>query len=78
MGTEPELSRPPVVAMIGMATLDYLYVLDDYPKADSVIRAQEHRTVVGGSPAGARSLRRDWGARPGFWRRVGPACMPRS
>ena len=48
MGTEPELSRPPVVAMIGMATVDYLYVLDDYPRADSVTRAQEHQTVVGG------------------------------
>ncbi len=31
-----------------MATVDYLYVLDDYPKADSVTRALEHRTVVGG------------------------------
>jgi sugar/nucleoside kinase (ribokinase family) len=37
-----------VVAVIGMATVDYLYVLDDYPKADSVTRALEHRTVVGG------------------------------
>ena len=34
--------------MIGMATVDYLYVLDDYPKADSVTRALEHRAVVGG------------------------------
>ncbi len=37
-----------MIAMIGMATVDYLYVLDDYPEADSVTRAQEHRTVVGG------------------------------
>jgi sugar/nucleoside kinase (ribokinase family) len=42
------VSRPPVVAMIGMATVDYLYVLDDYPKADSVTPALEHRIVVGG------------------------------
>jgi sugar/nucleoside kinase (ribokinase family) len=48
VGAEPELSRPPVVAMIGMATVDYLYVLDEYPKADSVTRALEHQTVVGG------------------------------
>ena len=42
------MSRRPVVAMIGMATVDYLYVLDDYPEADSVAPALEHRTVVGG------------------------------
>jgi sugar/nucleoside kinase (ribokinase family) len=41
--------RAPVVAMIGMATVDYLYVLDDYPKADSVTRALEHQVVVGGT-----------------------------
>jgi sugar/nucleoside kinase (ribokinase family) len=38
----------PVVAVIGMATVDYLYVLDDYPKADTVTPALEHRTVAGG------------------------------
>ena len=48
MGAEPELTRPPVVAMIGMATVDYLYLLDDYPHADSVTPALEHQTVVGG------------------------------
>jgi sugar/nucleoside kinase (ribokinase family) len=48
VGAAPGLSRPPIVAMIGMATVDYLYVLDDYPKADSVTRALEHQTVVGG------------------------------
>jgi len=37
-----------VVAMIGMATPDYLYVLEDYPKADSVTPALEHQIVVGG------------------------------
>jgi sugar/nucleoside kinase (ribokinase family) len=44
----PEPSRSPVVAVIGMATVDYLYVLDEYPKADSVTRALEHQTVAGG------------------------------
>ena len=34
--------------MIGMATVDYLYVLDDYPKADSVTPALDHQIVVGG------------------------------
>jgi sugar/nucleoside kinase (ribokinase family) len=34
--------------MIGMATVDYLYVLDDYPQADSVTRALEHQIAVGG------------------------------
>lgn len=48
MGPEAEPSRPPVVAMIGMATVDYLYVLDDYPEADSVTRALDHQIAVGG------------------------------
>ncbi len=48
MAAKPELSRVPIVAMIGMATLDHLYVLDDYPQADSVTRALEHHMVVGG------------------------------
>ncbi len=48
MSAEPGPSRRPVVAMIGMATVDYLYVLDDYPKADSVTPALEHQTAVGG------------------------------
>jgi sulfofructose kinase len=34
--------------MIGMATVDYLYVLDDYPQPDSVTRALDYMTVVGG------------------------------
>ena len=49
MGARPEPSGSPVVAMIGMATVDYLYVLDDYPQADSVTRALEHQVVVGGT-----------------------------
>ncbi len=42
------MSRPPVVAMIGMATVDYLYVLDEYPAADTVTPALEYQTAVGG------------------------------
>jgi sugar/nucleoside kinase (ribokinase family) len=34
--------------MIGMATVDYLYLLDDYPQADTVTPALEHQTAVGG------------------------------
>ena len=34
--------------MIGMATVDYLYVLDDYPQADSVCPALGHEIAVGG------------------------------
>ena len=37
-----------MVAVVGMATVDYLYVLDEYPAADTVTPALEHRTVVGG------------------------------
>lgn len=48
-GGAPGLSRAPVVAMIGMATIDYLYVLEDYPQADSVNPALEYHTVVGGA-----------------------------
>ena len=55
MGAQRGLSRPPAVAMIGMATVDYLYVLDDYPQADSVTRALEHQVVVGG-PAGRSAI----------------------
>jgi sugar/nucleoside kinase (ribokinase family) len=35
--------------MIGMATVDYLYVLDDHPQSDSVNRALDYQTAVGGS-----------------------------
>lgn len=47
MGTADQ-SHPPVVVVIGMATLDYLYVLDDYPPADSVTPALEHQIAAGG------------------------------
>jgi len=49
VGADPELTRPPVVAMIGMATMDHLYVLEDHPQADSVYPALEYHTVVGGA-----------------------------
>ena len=49
--------------MIGMATVDYLYVLDDYPEADSVTPALEHQAVVGGlAGRGAIAARRLGGA----------------
>ena len=63
MGAGPELSRRPVVAVIGMATVDYLYVLDDYPKADSVTPALEHQIAMGGlGGRGAIAARRLGGA----------------
>jgi sugar/nucleoside kinase (ribokinase family) len=34
--------------MIGMATVDYLYLLDDYPESDTVTPALEHEIAVGG------------------------------
>jgi sugar/nucleoside kinase (ribokinase family) len=63
MSAGPGLSRPPVVAVIGMATVDYLYVLDDYPKADSVTPALEQQTAMGGlGGRGAVAARRLGGA----------------
>jgi len=59
VGARRDPDRAPVVAMIGMATVDYLYVLDDYPKADSVARALEYETAVGGAAGrGAIAARR--------------------
>lgn len=49
MGVEPVREREPVIAVIGMATVDYLYVLEHYPPADSVTPALEYHTVLGGS-----------------------------
>jgi sugar/nucleoside kinase (ribokinase family) len=48
-------SRAPVIATIGMATVDYLYLLEDHPQADSVNRAIDHQTVAGG-PAGRGAI----------------------
>ncbi len=51
--------RAPVVAAIGMATVDYLYLLDDHPQPDTVTRALEHQVVVGGvAGRGALTARR--------------------
>ena len=55
--------RAPVIAMIGMATLDHLYVLADHPKPDSVSPALEYHTVVGGTAGrGAIAAKRLGGA----------------
>ena len=63
MGAEPGVSRAPVIAMIGMATMDHLYVLDDYPKPDLVSPALEYHTVVGGAAGrGAIAAKRLGGA----------------
>ena len=52
-----------MVAMIGMATLDYLYLLEDHPTADSVNPALEYHTVVGGAAGrGAIAAKRLGGA----------------
>ncbi len=49
--------------MIGMATPDYLYVLDDYPAADSVTPAIDHQIAVGGlAGRGAIAAKRLGGA----------------
>ena len=47
--------RDPVVAAIGMATLDYLYVLGAHPAPDSVQPAAEYQAVAGG-PAGRGAI----------------------
>ncbi len=49
------LGRSAAVTVIGMATLDYLYVLKSHPVEDSENEVQEHRTAVGG-PAGRGAL----------------------
>ena len=59
MGAGAGTARAPVVAVIGMATVDHLYVLDDYPAADSVTPALEYHTVLGGAAGrGAVAARR--------------------
>ncbi len=48
-----------MIAVIGMATVDYLYVVGEHPQADSVTRALEHQTVTGGlAGRGAIAARR--------------------
>lgn len=49
MTAGPGADRAPVVAAIGMATVDYLYVLEDHPAPDSVNPALEYQMAVGGS-----------------------------
>ena len=43
------MSQGHVIAMVGMATVDYLYVVDGHPAADSVRPALEYETAVGGA-----------------------------
>ena len=42
-------TREPVVAVIGMATLDHLYVVDAHPAPDTVQPAADYQAVAGGS-----------------------------
>jgi sugar/nucleoside kinase (ribokinase family) len=63
LGDEQGPSREPIVAVIGMATVDYLYVLEHHPQADSVTPALEYHTVLGGSAGrGAIAAKRLGGA----------------
>lgn len=55
MRAEARAGREPVVAAIGMATLDYLYVLGGHPAPDSVQPAAEYHAVAGG-PAGRGAI----------------------
>ncbi len=53
------VDRRPVIAVIGMATVDYLYVLDEHPAADAVTPALEHHVMAGGAAGrGAIAARR--------------------
>lgn len=45
----------PTVAVVGKATVDYLYVMPSYPAEDSTARVLEHRTCAGG-PAGRGAI----------------------
>jgi sugar/nucleoside kinase (ribokinase family) len=49
------LKETPKVVVVGMATIDYLYVLDNHPAEDSENPARRHTVVVGG-PAGRGSI----------------------
>ncbi|MEV6323775.1 PfkB family carbohydrate kinase [Nocardia sp. NPDC051787] len=49
------LKEMPKVAVVGMATIDYLYVLDSHPAEDSENPVRRHTVVVGG-PAGRGSI----------------------
>lgn len=49
MAPERRSGSGPVIAVVGMATVDYLYVLDEHPKADAVMPALEFHTVAGGA-----------------------------
>ncbi|SQD99326.1 putative Ribokinase [Parafrankia sp. Ea1.12] len=48
-------ARSPVIAMVGMVTIDYLYVLESHPVEGSTNAAKAHRVVAGG-PAGRSAI----------------------
>ncbi|MET8874574.1 PfkB family carbohydrate kinase [Nocardia sp. NPDC004604] len=49
------MKETPKVVVVGMATIDYLYVLDSHPAEDSENPVRRHTVVVGG-PAGRGSI----------------------
>ncbi|MFI8774634.1 PfkB family carbohydrate kinase [Gordonia sp. NPDC062954] len=49
------MTHQPTVAIVGMATVDYIYNLPSHPKEDSENRALEHSVSVGG-PAGRSAI----------------------
>ncbi|MEV4127417.1 PfkB family carbohydrate kinase [Nocardia sp. NPDC049707] len=56
MDIEPiSLTKSPTVAVVGMATMDYLYLLDSHVKEDSENEVRKHYVGVGG-PAGRGSI----------------------
>ena len=55
MGGEPAMNPHPRVAVVGMATVDYFYLLPTYPAEDTENAALEHHIVVGG-PAGRGAI----------------------
>ncbi|MET8797915.1 PfkB family carbohydrate kinase [Nocardia sp. NPDC004568] len=56
MDSQQVLLKPsPSVAVVGMATIDYLYVVDSHPAEDSENPARRHAVVVGG-PAGRGAI----------------------
>jgi sugar/nucleoside kinase (ribokinase family) len=50
-----QLKESPAVAMVGMVTLDYLYVLDAYP-AEGTTNAARHQRIVAGGPVGRGAI----------------------
>ncbi|CAI7980062.1 hypothetical protein FRAHR75_720036 [Frankia sp. Hr75.2] len=53
--SQVQLVNAPVIAMVGMVTIDYLYVLESHPVEGSTNAAKAHRVVAGG-PAGRSAI----------------------